>query len=269
MFALISDCLVDLLPSGASQCFPFYIYDEDGSNRRENITDWSLAQFRSHYHDPKISKWNIFHYVYALLHHPAYRTKFADNLKRELPRIPFAPPLANTDPLVPRPSGSAKGTRTKSQPSESHNNASGFHAFARAGQKLADLHLHYESAKEFPLTEIITPNTPRSPRVESKMKLSKDKTSLLINDSLTLAGIPAETFLYKLGNRSALDWIIDQYQIYTDPRTQITSDPNAWGEEHQNPEYIIQLIAKIITVSLQTQKIINALPEKFSPQETH
>ncbi len=96
------------------------------------------------------------------------------------------------------------------------------------------------------------------------MKLSKDKSSLIVNDSLTLAGIPPETFNYKLGNRSALDWIIDQYQVYTDPRTQITSDPNAWGEEHNNPEYIPQLLAKIITVSLETQKTVQAFTSRDS-----
>ena len=144
--------------------------------------------------------------------------------------------------------------------------SSGFWAFANAGQKLADLHLHYESAPEFPLIEKVTIGLPRSPRVESKMKLSKDKSALIVNPSLTLGGIPPETFDYRLGNRSALDWIIDQYQVYTDPRTQITSDPNAWGEEHNNPEYILQLVAKIITVSLETQKIIAALPAKFAPE---
>jgi predicted helicase len=96
------------------------------------------------------------------------------------------------------------------------------------------------------------------------MKLSKDKITLTVNDSLTLAGIPPETFNYRLGNRCALDWIIDQYQLYTDPRTRITSDPNAWGEEHGNPEYIVQLVAKVITVSLETMKIVNALPAEFS-----
>ena len=75
------------------QCFPFYVYDEDGSNRRENITDWALQLFREHYQDPAIGKWDIFYYVYGVLHHPGYRAKFADNLKRELPRIPLAPPL--------------------------------------------------------------------------------------------------------------------------------------------------------------------------------
>ena len=73
------------------QCFPFYLYDKDGSNRRENITDWALNEFRTHYSDPNITKWDIFHYVYAVLHHPEYRERYAANLKRELPRIPYPP----------------------------------------------------------------------------------------------------------------------------------------------------------------------------------
>ena len=96
------------------------------------------------------------------------------------------------------------------------------------------------------------------------MKLSKDKRSLIYNDFLTLSGIPSEVFEYRLGNRSALEWIIDQYQVYTDPRTKITSDPNAWGDEHDYPEYIVNLIARIVTVSLETMKIVNGLPKEFS-----
>ena len=138
------------------QCFPFYVYDEDGTNRRENITDWALEQFRTHYRDKKIGKWDIFHYVYGVLHHPGYRDKFADNLKRELPRIPFAPD---------------------------------FRAFAKAGEKLARLHLDYETLEPWPLKWIETPGVPLSYRVE-KMKLSKDKSTLVVNPSLTLAGIP-------------------------------------------------------------------------------
>src|SRR5262249_52781823 len=91
MFTLMVDIIPDLLPQSGSQCFPFYTYDEDGSNRRENITDWALEQFRAHYNDTNISKWDIFHYVYAVLHHPQYRETYAANLKRELPRIPFTP----------------------------------------------------------------------------------------------------------------------------------------------------------------------------------
>jgi predicted helicase len=99
--------------SDGHQCFPFYVYDEDGTNRRENITDWALQQFRTHYGDDTISKWDIFYYVYGLLHHPGYRTKFADNLKRELPRIPFAPrdflsvsPTPSDESRVARPESS-------------------------------------------------------------------------------------------------------------------------------------------------------------------
>ncbi len=209
------------------QCFPYFAYDEDGSNRRENITDWSLAQFHTHYNNKKITKWDIFYYVYGIVHHPAYRTKFADNLKRELPRIPFAPD---------------------------------FRAFATAGKKLADLHLNYESSPEYPLQEIISRGERRSPLVEDKMRLSKDKSSLTVNPSLTLSGIPPETFTYRLGNRSALDWIIDQYQLSTDKRTNITSDPN----RPDDPEYILRLVAQIITVSLETMKIVNALPTEFA-----
>ena len=91
---LVSNQLLDLHLVGAgagTQAFPFYVYDEDGRNRRENISDWSLKQFQDHYHNQSITKWDIFYYVYGLLHHPGYREKFADNLKRELPRIPFAP----------------------------------------------------------------------------------------------------------------------------------------------------------------------------------
>ena len=91
MFALMVDKLPDQLPQGGSQCFPFYTYDEDGGNRRENITDWALEQFRAHYRDEAITKWDIFHYTYALLHHPAYRKRYQANLKRDLPHLPYAP----------------------------------------------------------------------------------------------------------------------------------------------------------------------------------
>ncbi len=197
-----------------TQCFPFYVYDEDGGNRRENITDWALDQFRTHYKNKKISKWDIFYYVYGLLHHAGYREKFADNLKRELPRIPLAPDFA---------------------------------AFSRAGQELSRLHLDYESLDPWPLDWIYAPGVPLSHLVQ-KMKLSKDKTALIVNPSLTLAGIPPETFRYRLGNRSALDWIIDQYQVSEDKRSGIRSDPN----RPSDPEYITRLVGQITRVSVET-----------------
>lgn len=221
-FAFITDITPDLLPQGGSQVFPFYTYDEDGSNRRENITDWARDQFRAHYGDNAIRKWDIFYYVYALLYHPAYRTCYRTNLKRELPRIPYAP---------------------------------NFWAFAKAGKCLAELHLNYEKQDEYPLDRIENPELPLNWRVE-KMRLNKQRDQIVYNEFLTLAGIPPEVFEYKLGNRSALEWVIDQYQVNTDKRSGITNDPNRLDD----PEYIVRLIGQVVTVSLETVNIVRNLP---------
>ncbi len=221
-------CDLHLVGAGAgTQCFPFYVYDEDGSNRRENITDWALKQFQTRYKSKKLTKWDIFHYVYGLLHHPGYRGKFADNLKRELPRIPFAPD---------------------------------FQAFADAGRRLAELHLNYEDLDPHPLTFVETPDVPLSYAVTDKMKLSPDKTSLRVNDSLTLAGIPPEVFAYRLGNRSALEWVIDQYRVTEDTRSGMRSDAN----RPDDPEYIVRLVGQVVRVSLETVKVVAGLPEVFT-----
>lgn len=212
------------------------------TNRRENITDWALKQFRDHYKDKKIDKWAILHYAYGLLHHPGYRQKYADNLKRELPRIPFAPSSPS-----PRTRGEGRGE--------------GFWAFAKAGEKLAKLHLDYEKLKPFDLDFSETPGNPLSYRVEDKMRLSKDKLRLAVNPSLTLSGIPAEAFAYRLGNRSALEWVIDQYQVSTDKRRGIVSDPN----REDDPEYIVRLVGQVIRVSLETVRIVKELPAEFEP----
>ena len=223
MFALMTNQIPDLLPQGGSQCFPFYTYDEDGTNRQENITDWALTEFRTHYSNDTITKWDIFHYNYALLHHPTYREKYQMNLKRDLPHIPFA---------------------------------EDFWGFANAGAQLADLHINYESVPKYDgLKYIETPDMQIDWRVE-KMKLSKDKTQLKYNDFLTLDGIPLEVYDYRLGTRSALEWIVDQYRVKIDKRSGIVNDPNRADE----PRYIVDLIASIITVSLKTVEIVTGLP---------
>ena len=204
-----------------NQCFPFYTYDEDGTNRRENITDWALEQFRAHYRDESITKWDIFHYVYGLLHHPTYRERYQANLKRDLPRLPYAPD---------------------------------FWAFAKAGERLGEIHIGYEDADEYPIKKVETPGKPLDWRVE-KMRLSKDKTQLVYNDFLTLDGIPAKVFDYRLGNRSALEWVIDQYRVKTDKRSGIVNDPN----REDDPQYIVKLIGKVITVSVETVEIVERL----------
>jgi hypothetical protein len=130
-----------------------------------------------------------------------------------------------------------------------------FHAFAEAGRRLAHLHVNYESQPEYPLEHIENPKEQLNWRVE-KMRLSKDKTTLVYNEFLTLKGIPPETYEYRLGNRSALEWVVDQYQVSTDKRSQIVNDPN----RADDPEYIVRLIGQVITVSLETMKIVNTLP---------
>ncbi len=164
----------------------------------------------------------------AVLPNTAYG--YAANLKRELPRIPYAPD---------------------------------FHGFAKAGKRLAELHVDYEKQQEYPLEQREKPRAKLDLRVE-RMRLSKnDKQTLIYNDFLTLTGIPKEVYDYRLGNRSALEWVIDQYQVSTDKRSGITNDPN----RPDDPEYILRLIGQVITVSLETVKIVNALPDLGLPKE--
>jgi len=219
---LCTNKIPDLHLTGDSQCFPFYTYSENGDNRTENISDWALAQYQTQYSDNKITKRDIFNYVYGILHSPVYREKYAANLRRELPHIPFAPD---------------------------------FWGFASAGKLLADMHVNYEKQPEYKLTWIEDETAKVHYRID-KMILSKDKTQIIYNDFLTLGGIPPGVFEYRLGNRSAVEWIIDQYQVKTDKRSGITNDPN----RADDLQYIIRLISKIITVSLETIKIVKSLP---------
>lgn len=170
----------------------------------------------------KIEKWDIFYYTYAILHHPDYREKYAANLKRELPRIPFAPE---------------------------------FWSFAKAGKELADIHVNYEDQPEHKLDMIESGKLVLDWRVE-RMKYNKDKTAIIYNDFLTIGGIPPEVHNYRLGNRSALDWIVDQYKVSLYKRSGITNDPN----RDDNPQYIVRLIKKIVTVSLRTNELVSGLP---------
>ena len=221
--ALVSDIIPSLDFLEKTQCFPFYTYDEDGTNRQENITDWALSEFRNHYNDNTITKWDIFHYTYGLLHHPDYREKYQANLKRDLPHIPFT---------------------------------EDFWSFANAGAALADLHVNYESCPKFDeLEERETAGMQVDWQVE-KMKLSKDKTQLKYNDFLTLDGIPAEVYDYRLGTRSALEWVVDQYRVKVDRRSGIKNDPNREVE----PRYIVDLIGRVVHVSLKTVEIVKNLP---------
>ncbi len=231
MFAFSTNVIPDLLPQGGSQCFPYYTYAEDGTNRRENITDWALAQFQAKY-GAGVSKWDIFHYVYAMLHHPQYRERYAENLKRDLPRLPL---LAS---------------------------AEAFATCVRIGKRLMELHLHYEEAQQYPLRWLENKDVPISWRVE-KMKLSAAKDSLRVNEWLTLADIPQACYQYRLGNRSALEWVIDQYQVSTDARSGITSDPNRDDDE----QYIVRLVGQVVTVSMETVQLVEELAAQVKQEQ--
>ncbi len=286
----------------------------------------ALEQFRSHYGDVSITKWDIFHYVYAVLHHPEYRERYAANLRRELPRIPFvgtsgakAQVKNDTDAALKRRSSTAvsssdvsssdtnvalkrrsstnaevRGENSPKRPMNAKVNARSldsaiggasasnhsaqddrvevagndmleavhlqsdfdvFGAFVKAGQRLAEIHVHYEQQPEYPLSKKEKAGEKLDYRVE-KMKLSKDKSTLIYNRFLTLSGILPETYEYRLGNRSALEWVIDQYQVSTDKRSGIVNDPN----REDDPEYILRLIGQVVTVSLETVQIVKSLP---------
>ena len=203
-----------------------------------NISPVGLTQFQEHYGDPDISEDDLFHYTYGVLHSRQWREQFADDLAKSAARIPMA---ATTDD---------------------------FRAFAEAGQHLANLHVNYETVEPYPLEEILAPgwnpDAPDAYRVE-KMAYAgparnPDRTAIVCNAHITLTGIPEQAHEYRLGSRSALDWLIDRYQVKADGKSGITNDPNDWATEHGQPRYIIELIKRITTVSVRTVEIVQGLP---------
>ena len=253
-YALAIDMIPALGVATSLQVFSLYTYEPvieddgglnlnlgggevvDGYTRKENITDATLAAYRGTYGDEGIAKEDIFYYIYALLHHPEYREKYAADLMKMLPRIPLV---------------------------------KGFWEYSRVGRALAKLHLGYESVEPYPLDEVVSSPAPEDleERFEfyrvQKMKFGpkKDKTRIQYNGHLTLKGIPEEVYNYILmGNRSALEWVIDRYQVKTDKKSLITNDPNDYCRAVNNPRYIVDLIKRLVTVSLETQKLVGTLP---------
>lgn len=210
----------------------------DGYRRIDNITDDILAHMRGLY-GPEVTKDQIFYGIYGLLHSPEYREKYATELKQMLPRIPDLAPSA-------------------------------FFHFAQAGKELFELHADYEDAELYPL-EIAGGEQPamfgdesyyrvQKMRFPKGQKAADEPTELIVNEHITLRGLPPEIYRYQLGSRSALEWIIRQYQVTTDKASGIVNDPNLWGIEHGNPRYVIDLIQKVATVSVRTQEIVAGLP---------
>ncbi len=252
--ALISNALPDIHCNGDSQCFPLYLYGEQAEadaadlfasaeapathTRRDAITEEGLTHFQSAYPDEAISKEDLFYYVYGVLHSEDYRERYADNLGKELPRIP----------------------RVKS--------AADFRDFSQAGRDLAALHLHYETVPMYPGATVDTGGktlTDADYRVE-KMKYGKqgkvkDLTTLHYNAKITVTGIPLEAYDYVVNGKPALDWVVERQCVKTDKDSGIVNDANDWAIETMgNPRYPLELFLRVITVSLETMKIVHALP---------
>ncbi len=250
--ALAVDCLIDLGACGisAAQYFPRWTYEKPGTvdqgslldvaadvddwgyRRVDNITDGILALYRQTF-GRQVTKDDIFYYVYGVLHSEQYRTKFAADLKRMLPRIPLA--ASRED----------------------------FEAFVDAGRKLAELHVNYESVDPYPLHEQapLTGDRWELYRVQKMRWVDKTtKKAIIYNGHVTLGDIPAETHRYMLGSRSAIEWLIDRYQVKTDKDSGIVNDPNDWCREHDDPRYIVDLIKRVTRVSVDTMRIVDSLP---------
>jgi predicted helicase len=241
--AILSDTLPDLELVSKSQCFPLYTYEkqeqteqisllptQEGYIKKENIPDTIQTEFQTIYSDSQITKQDIFYYIYGILHSPEYKTRFASDLKKMLPRIPYA---------------------------------ADFHSFSSAGRNLAQWHLNYEKIEPYPLeefkSELYLEDTDY--RV-SKMQFGRrdravDKTTIIYNNKITLTGIPLQAYEYIVNGKPALEWIMERYQLTRDKDSGITNNPNDWSDD---PRYILDLVKRIVRVSVETVKIVNSLP---------
>ena len=263
---IVTNDIPDLGLNSACQCFPLYWYEENEKKqteinfddietgatagdkyiRHDGITDWNLKEVRGRFSGTKmITKETIFYYVYGLLHSPQYRTRFADDLKKSLPRIPIVDKIED------------------------------FMLFSKIGKQLADLHLNYEQVppaeqvKVYKSSERIDQDNYAYYSVE-KMRFEKvrdengklvpDKSVIIYNNNIRLENIPLEAYDYIVNGKSAIEWIMERYAISTDSASGITNDPNDWSKEHQKPTYILDLLLSIINLSLQTNKLVDQLP---------
>lgn len=272
-FELMADNVPDLHFVGDSQCFPLYWYEEVEPEtieypdpgtlddelfadpmrqgmfkmseksrsaesehwvRHDAITDTGLNVFREAYPGLPISKEDIFYYVYGILHSREYRTRFANNLSKELPRIPLA---------------------------------RNFKKFEEAGRRIAKLHLGYEKVKPWPVREIgdsgnpgrtVKMTYPRKVKDPETGKKVPDRTVLNVAENLTIEGIPPRAYDYVVNGKSAIDWLIKQYQVITDAKSGIVNDPNEYSKD---PRYIVDLVEKVIRVSMETLDLVNGLPK--------
>jgi len=210
--------LYSLVPA---QCLPLYRYDKSG-NRLENITNWGLTQFRTHYADDTISRSDIFNYVYGVLHDPAYRKKYELNLRREFPRIPFYEDFAR---------------------------------WAASGEALLKLHLDFETVEPYPLRRVDVPNVAVP---KAKLKADKAVGEIVLDSQTTLSGVPAAAWDYKLGNRSALEWVLERYKERTPRDKTVAERFNSYRFANYKEE-VVTLLGRVCAVSVATVEVIGEM----------
>lgn len=242
--ALIVDSIPDIQVMMNGQSFPLYFYeerkkqnrglfDEDGDSeniRRDGISDFILERAKKQF-GKNVSKEDIFYYVYGILHFQEYRKSFANDLKKMLPRIPLVEDVRN------------------------------FWNFSKAGRKLAELHINYETVPAYKDVKLIGEES-KFYKVEKMRFPRKDqKETIIFNSKITIKNIPAKAYEYVINGKSAIEWIMERYQVTVHKESGIKNDPNDWADEVGNPRYILDLLLSIINVSVQTVDIVESLPK--------
>ncbi len=241
---LISNCITDLHFNGDTQSFPLYYYEERQKSsptlfdaatenefiRRDGVSDFILERALKLYGN-RVTKEDIFYYVYGILHSPEYRTRFANDLKKMLPRIPLV-----------------------DEPRE-------FWSFSKGGRELAELHINYETVLSYEGVSVT--GAEKGLFNVEKMRFPKkgQKDTILYNGYITISNIPDKAYDYVVNGKSAIEWIMERYQITTHKESGITNDPNDWAKEVGNPRYILDLLLSVINVSVKTVGIVEGLPE--------
>ena len=243
--ALMTNSITDIQTVMNCQSFPLYYYEkverstpslfDDGSSeeyvRRDGVSDFILNRTQTQYHDKNISKEDIFYYVYGLLHSTEYRREFSNDLKKMLPRLPLVEAVDD------------------------------FWTFSKAGRQLAELHINYEDVPEYPGVKVS--GTQHNNYHIEKLKFIKkgQHDTILYNSAIKIENIPEKAYEYVVNGKSAIEWIIDRYQISKHKDSGIVNDPNDWAKESGNPRYILDLILSVINVSVQTVDIVISLPK--------